>query len=473
MQFITKIILLLLFSQIAIANSSDFINYNNPIDNISDSEMQFRLNNLNLCVQSKYNSTVKSYLKTYTVRDRQKASAILGRIVTYFPMFEKYLEERNMPKDLKYLAVVESALIPFATSRSSAKGLWQFMAPTARQYHLNINSLVDERLDPNKATQSALEYLSVLHKKFGNWDLALAAYNGGPGRVRKAIRKGKSHNYWKIKKYLPKETRNYVSAFIAASYLVNYYYYHDLQPNYPDMDMQVIESIKVYHEMTFTQISAITGVPIYTLQALNPSYKQNKIPRSYTGNYLIIPKRAIDILSKYVNNPDCEYLLSHVTLYDDMFQGYNPMNFFTRSEYTVQSGDDINKLATLFDCNIYNIRAWNNLPTNQISIGQKLIIFQPVASKSTTAVVASIGVSIPQKAVKKVVIDKYKDIHLKLKILDELYDSKFEYYTMKNSDSIRDVLRKYPNTSLKELMKDNDFKLFDLPNPGDRLKIRK
>ena len=469
MQFFTRIIFLLLFSQIALANANS--DFGNPLDNFSDTEIQFRLNNLNLCVEAKYNSTVKGYLRTYMVKDRQKASAILGRIVTYFPIFEKYLEERNMPKDLKYLAVVESALIPFAESRSSAKGLWQFMAPTAREYNLSINSLVDERLDPNKATQSALEYLSVLHDKFGNWDLALAAYNGGPGRVRKAIRRGKSHNYWKIKKYLPRETRNYVSAFIAAGYLVNYYYYHDLQPYYPDMDMQVIESIKVYHEMTFNQISAITGVPIYTLQALNPSYKQNRIPRSYVGNYLIIPKRAIDILSKYVNNPDCEYLLSHVTLYDGMFRGYNPMNFFNKSEYTVQPGDDLYKLADLFDCNIYNIRAWNNLPTNQISVGQKLVIFQPVASQSTTSVGASTGVALPSKPVKKV--DKYEDIHLRLKILDKLYDSKFEYYTLKNSDSIRDVLRKFPKATLRQLMKDNGFTLFDLPNPGDRLKIRR
>ena len=175
-----------------------------------------------------------------------------------------------MPLDLKFLSVVESALNPMAVSRSGAVGLWQFMPATGREYGLKISRYVDERKDPVKSTLAAIKYLKKQYNRYGNWELALAAYNGGPGRVNRAIKRGRSKNFWRIRKYLPRETRNYVPAYIAATYIANFYHMHDLVPIYPDLELQLTESVKVYETLNFSEIEAITGTPEYIIEILNP-----------------------------------------------------------------------------------------------------------------------------------------------------------------------------------------------------------
>ena len=180
----------------------------------------------NPLVENRYNSIVRGYIKGYLFWNRDKTERILGRTVLYFPLMEEYLSKRNMPDKLKYLSVVESALYPHGVSRVGAVGLWQFMPETGKEYGLEINEFVDERKDPNKSTQAALDYLSRQYMKYGDWALALAAYKSGSGRVSRAIKRGRSKNFWRIRRYLPRETRNYVPAYIAATYMMEYYKEH-------------------------------------------------------------------------------------------------------------------------------------------------------------------------------------------------------------------------------------------------------
>jgi len=188
----------------------------NPV--YSDQELETQIQQMySEVVPARLNPAVKSYIKTYTVKRRDKTAAMLGRKEMYFSMFEKYAVEQNVPTDLKYLSIVESALNPNAESRSGAVGLWQFMPATGSSLGLKINRDVDERKDPHKSTKAAYKYLNKQYKRYGNWELALAAYNGGPGRVNRAIKRGRSKNFWRIQKYLPKETRNYVPAFIRLT----------------------------------------------------------------------------------------------------------------------------------------------------------------------------------------------------------------------------------------------------------------
>ncbi|MGB1217331.1 MAG: lytic transglycosylase domain-containing protein, partial [Saprospiraceae bacterium] len=233
---------------------------------------------------------VKSYVRTYTQRRRESTEVMIGRSAIYFPIFEKHLREAGLPTDLKYLPIVESALKPEARSPVGAGGLWQFMPSTGKMYGLKINSYVDERSDPNKASKAAADFLGDLYRQYGDWALVLAAYNAGPGRVNKAIRKGKSKNFWKIQKYLPKETQNYVPGFIAATYLMQNYEAHGMTAVMPEYDLQVTETTQIYSDMTFEKIAEVSRTPYYIVKALNPSYKKEIIKaNAEEGAYLILP----------------------------------------------------------------------------------------------------------------------------------------------------------------------------------------
>ncbi|MEE9437983.1 MAG: lytic transglycosylase domain-containing protein [Saprospiraceae bacterium] len=257
----------------------------------SDDLIEGRILSLNSSVDIKYNKEVGKRVKQYTVKQRKTTEILLGRVSIYFSTFENILREEGLPDDLKYLAVIESGLRPRATSRSGAAGLWQFMKPTGRMMGLDINRTIDERRDVKKSTRAAAKYLKHLHDRFGDWTLALAAYNCGPGNLRKAIRKSGGHkDFWKIQKYLPKETRQYIPKFIAISYVMNYYYEHDLVANMPDQEMLFTSSAQVFQKISFKGLSNDVGVDLETIKNLNPSYIKNYIPKSKEGKYdLILP----------------------------------------------------------------------------------------------------------------------------------------------------------------------------------------
>ncbi len=248
-----------------------------------------RFGEMDLDVDVRLTKNVKTYIKEYTIQARNSSEQALGRAALYFPIFEELNNEFNLPDELKYLMVIESSLKPHAASKVGARGLWQLMPATARAHGLQINDYVDERSDPYRSTNAALKHLTDLYDEFDDWTLAIAAYNCGNGRMRSAIKKGKSKNFWKIKKYLPRQTQDYIEKFIAAAYTMEYYHFYDLRPNYPDYNEQYTQMMLTYDYGRLSEISEKEDIDLALLQSLNPSYKLDIIPVSKEGNIIIMP----------------------------------------------------------------------------------------------------------------------------------------------------------------------------------------
>ena len=280
------------------------------IDPSMDLDIQNRVENLNSSITVKYNNRVKSKIAQLIGGNKHVSAKLLGRSTLYFPLIEGVLRERNLPEDLKYLAVIESGLNPNATSRVKATGMWQFMKATARYVGLDINGAVDERRDPIKSTYAALDYLEMLYGQFDDWTLALAAYNCGPGNVRKAIRRsGGKKDYWAIQRYLPKETQNYIPKMIAMHYMMNYYYAHDIWPEQVDEDLKFTASVKVFDKVNLRDVAKEYNLEFDLIKKLNPSYIRNFIPKSDGKHYLTLPESH---LYDYVSRSDLYEYIFHV-----------------------------------------------------------------------------------------------------------------------------------------------------------------
>ena len=344
-------------------------------------EVRLRLQTMECIVKPRYTATVESYIKGYFANGARKAKTILSRSILYFPVFEKYLEAHNMPDDLKYLAVVESGLNPKAVSRVGATGLWQFMKATGAGYGLAINSRVDERSCPNRSTIAAMQYLEKAYRRFGSWELAIASYNCGAGNIRRAIKRaGGSTNYWKISKYLPRETRNFVPAFLAAVYALQFYHLHDVVPQYPHLDLQLTESELVYAGLPFQTIAAVTGLPLSVVQELNPAYKKDFVPASPTGHWVVLPRRTMQALRDYIGllRPDNGAASQRPTLPPVLEEaGYFPNENYYKTFYTTLNDDHLHTLAGIFSCSKHNLKVWNNLTSEVLTRGQELIVWFP------------------------------------------------------------------------------------------------
>lgn len=267
----------------------------------SEQDIIDRLNNISSIIDINYTPEVGRRIKEYTVNYRVSGEKILGRVNLYFPIIEKYIQEKNLPDDLKYVAIVESNLDPRAMSKSGASGLWQFIKSTGKMQGLEINNTIDERRDPEKSTEAALEYLSYLYEKFDDWTLALAAYNCGPGNIRKAIRRsGGKTDYWSIRKHLPNETQKYIPRIIAAMYLMKYYHAHDLRPEIQDADLRNTIKINDGIGHNFRKLSETLGLDYKTLIYLNPKYSKTSFPQNNGRHDLVIPaSRKMIYLANY------------------------------------------------------------------------------------------------------------------------------------------------------------------------------
>jgi len=290
-----RLILIALFLGISL-----LLNAEGEGSTVSDRTIEDRIFSLGSSVDVQYNAEVKRRIKQYTVQQRNMSEILLGRSSIYFPIFEDIFLEKGLPLDLKYLSVVESGLRPVATSRSGAAGLWQFMRPTGRMMGLKINRTIDERRDVEKSTEAAAEYLLHLYERFDDWTLAIAAYNCGPGNLRKAIRRsGGKRNFWEIKKYLPRETREYVPKFIAISYVMNYYYEHGLVPEIPSEDLTNTSSAQVFEKINLRKLSSELDLELNILKTLNPSYIRNYIPKTDDGAYrLVLPTPEMRLVAQ-------------------------------------------------------------------------------------------------------------------------------------------------------------------------------
>ena len=322
-----------------------------------------------------FNSHVKSFIDLYANRRRQQSSRMLGLSYVYFPMFEEYLAKYNLPIELKYLAMVESALNPTAGSHAGAKGLWQFMPATGKDHGLRITTLLDERYDPMKETVAACEYLQSLYARYEDWFLVLAAYNSGPGTVNKAIlRAGGVKNYWAIWPYLPKETRGYVPAFIAVTYLMNFPSEHNIYPLNPGLLLHGTDTVMVRDRVGFDQINECIGVPMSDLVFFNPQYTKRVVPASKDNQYAL--RLPMKYALRFVQLEDSIYAYkSKAELAQEIIEK-KVEAVSDRTTHVVKKGESLSSIARKYHVTVAQIKQWNHLKRATIHAGQKLTIYR-------------------------------------------------------------------------------------------------
>ena len=344
----------------------------NPV--FSDTVYTERLANLPCIVPMVYNQPVRASIDRYATKLRHQVSYMLGMMEYYEPLIEQALDVHGVPNELKYLPVIESALNPVAVSRVGATGLWQFMYTTGKTYGLKQNSLVDDRRDPVKATWAAAKHLRDLYDRFGAWDLAIAAYNCGTGNVNKAIyRSGGKTSFWDIYHYLPRETRGYVPAFIAATYIMTYHAEHGICPMESKLPLAT-DTIMVNRLLHFDQIAAVCGIDIETLRGLNPQYKENVIPGKFQPNSLRLPEDKIRdfILSgDSIYNYDREKYFSEEKVKVLKNQATNSGFIY----HKIRSGETLSTIARRYRVTVSELKRWNNLRSSTIVAGKRLKIY--------------------------------------------------------------------------------------------------
>jgi membrane-bound lytic murein transglycosylase D len=394
-----------------------------------------------------YNPSLEKVINSYLLYRKKYYPDLMAKAKYYFPMFEQYLDQYDIPLEMKYLAIVESALRPKIKSRVGATGLWQFMYTTGKQFDLKVSSYVDERQDPVKATIAACQYLSQLFTIFGDWDLALAAYNSGPGNVRKAIkRSGGYKNYWNIRPYLPRETASYVPAFYATMYIFEYADEHKVYSELPKFFNFQTDTIQVKRTISFDQISEKIDVDEDVLTYLNPSYKLNIIPFIKDRNYVVrLPS------SKIVDFLDKEKEIYDLANSDDSLREKPLPKYFEmdkRIRYKVRSGDFLGKIANKFGVRVSELKRWNSLKSSRLKIGQRLSVYPK-----------KLGVSVQKSTPNKVVKSTKKGAH--------------EIYTVKEGDSLWSISQKFKNVSVDKIKKWNNIWSAKGLKPGTKLKIFK
>lgn len=350
--------------------------HSKKVSKISDSIIKLRLKKLDKItpLDLNYNPVVKRYIEAYLYKHSSQMEKMMGLAEYYYPMFEEVLDKYDIPLELKHLAVVESGLNPRAKSPVGATGLWQFMYATGMQYGLNVSSYVDERCDPIKETEAAAKYMKALYRMFGDWNLVLAAYNSGPGNVKKAIRRSGGHrNYWYIRPYLPRETRNYVPAFIAVNYAMTYAKTHGLEPNSIKISYYNTDTIAMKEKITFAQISKKIGISTEELEFLNPSYKLKIMPLHNEKKYmLVLPVPYVDAFVRDENE-----IYAYVREQNEKNKTKMPKehSYNNRIRYRVRKGDNLGYIAGKYGVRVSELKRWNRLRNSNIRIGQRLTVY--------------------------------------------------------------------------------------------------
>lgn len=413
-----------------------------------------RLYDLPMIISMDYNIHVQRYIDVYSKRRRDQVSRMMGLANLYFPIFEEELDRMGMPLELKYLSVVESALNPHARSRVGATGLWQFMLATGKAYGLKVDSYVDERKDPHKSTIAAFKYLSNSYAEFGDWLLAIASYNCGPGNVRKAIRRsGGQMDFWKIREYLPRETRGYVPAFIAVAYVFNYAAEHNLYPIYPDFSLETDSVHITKMDITLAEVSDILEVDLDLLRNHNPELKLDRIPYSSTPYVLRVPPggavtfaaKEAQIKLQYGKKRDqlppavaARYAAEARVNPTSTRSGSSATSSFTPPAgtilvyYTVRSGDVVGGIAEKYGVSARQISSWNGLRRYRIKVGQKLKIYTTQsraeqAGARTNSVAAAPPVAAPAPV------------------------GQATYHKVRSGDTLWGIANKYPSVTVSQI----------------------
>lgn len=391
-----------------------------------------------------YNQGLENIIKSFLKNRKRSFERLMAVSEFYFPLFEEAFDKQNVPLEIKYLAVVESALNPKAVSRVGATGLWQFMYQTGKQYGLKIDSYVDERSDPLKATEAAAQYMKNMYAIFGDWDLVLASYNSGPGNVAKAIRRsGGQQNYWNIRKNLPKETQGYLPAFLATMYIYEYHKEHGIKPEKAPIKQFATDTVMIKRQMSFKQISELIDIPVAQLQILNPSYKLNVVP-AYNDqtHFLRLPQ---DKMAVFTSNESkiYAYVDREANLRERPFQIVRPIvtqdsvNTFQRLAqakvryYRVKRGDNLSTIAQKYDVAVDDLKKWNNIRGNKVAYGKNLKI-NGVEADQKSMVVAK--VEIDKKGIQK----------------DSLATPTNSIYVVQKGDNLSNIAKKF-NVTVAEL----------------------
>lgn len=417
-----------------------------------------------------YNDDVKRFIEFYGVKRYAQMNRMLGLAELYFPLFEETLDKYGIPLELRYLAIVESALNPVAVSRAGAKGLWQFMYGTGKLYGLKVNSLVDERYDPHLSTDAAARHLKDLYGIFGDWSLVLAAYNAGAGNVTRAMRRaGGVPDYWAIQPYLPKETRNYVPAFIAVTYLLSHQKEHNLKPISPGIHALNIDTFVIQQPLPFASITELAGIPRETLKYLNPTFLKDIIPASADQPYLLrIPR---------------EFTAAYLTVEDTLFRHKSVSEqqrekliaeaaTSVREEarhHVVRKGENLGVIARRYGCSVNDLMKWNSMRNTHLRVGQRLTVYKPVnrpvqVAAAPKPATTSLPDTLKNQAIEEVGLSEATE-------KPALQESKFMLYTVRVGDTLWSIAGRYDGVSVQDLKQINNMKESHTLMPGQKIKV--
>ncbi len=470
-------------------SASGFWNFMDLIPNETDEVIADRLSCLESEIPLTFNPYVRNFVDYFTIRNRKYTRRMLERENLYFPLFEKYLKEYNMPMELKYLAVVESALNPKAKSYVGALGLWQFMPATGKDFKLEQNSFYDERMDPEQSTIAACKFLRQLHRMFGDWELALAAYNCGPGNVRKAIKRagGGKQTFWAIFPYLPKETRGYVPSFTAVMYAMNFADQHKISS---DELLYAIatDTVLLNQGLDLSKFSFELNMSAEELRDLNPALKQNYIPETVRNFAIKVPAEKREILAQNRSNiftiaryeapkpvhktplpaPDPVLVAKEETtqpVADSLQQ---------RIPYQVKRGDYLARIAKEHNVTTAELIAWNNLKNSNVMVNQQLVILKPAPIKLDSLQTAQVLALAETKAAEPEVVAPAPVTKVaavkKAAPARVISKEKIIIHSVQPGDTLWNISKKYNGISVEAIKKKNQLKSDEL-KPGQKLVI--
>jgi membrane-bound lytic murein transglycosylase D len=452
---------------------------------IQDSVVIERLKKIPTTIQLAYNDKVNAWIQSYIKKGDYLIPSVLGLSTYYFPLFEEVLDSKNMPLELKYLAIVESALNPVAASRAGATGIWQFMYGTGKLYDLEINTLIDERRDPVKATYAAANFLEDLYQIYGDWILAIAAYNCGPGNVNKAIKRSGSTDYWEMYEYLPRETRGYVPAFIAVTYLMNYNTEHNFFPLEIELPTHT-DTVFIEKKLHLSQVSEVLSIPLEQLRDMNPQYKKDIVPGHIEKSPLRLPfdqtARFIEFSDSIYAYMDSIYLEDNVKVvavstktktYSTSSTSYetsSPCDDLdvtgkTALTYTVKSGDNYGFIANWYDISTADLKCWNDAYSDKLDVGDVLTVYVSTKKSNTYKNINTMSFEEKQNLTSTTIV----------KTSTEKLDETYIYYTIKSGDTISSIAANYDGVTETDIKNINSFTESDVRTLqiGQVIKIKK
>ncbi|MDR0941465.1 MAG: transglycosylase SLT domain-containing protein [Bacteroidales bacterium] len=437
-----------------------------------------------------YNEQVHSYINVYAFKRRSQVEIMMGLAEFYFPMFEEVFEQYNVPQELKYLAIIESALNPRATSPVGAAGLWQFMPATGKIYRLEVNSLIDERRDPVKSTVAAAQYLGTLYSIFNDWLLAIAAYNCGPGNVRKAIvRSGGKTNFWDIYYHLPKETRGYVPAYIAAYYVFEHHDDHNLWAREIHQFPVNVDTLQITQRIHLQQISEVLNMPLQLLQDINPHCRTGVFPYSERATTLYLP---MNYVSPFLQFQDSIFAYNDSILFHNKnlmaSPGHNSGTGLavagnkTIVYYYVKQGDNLGLIAKWYNVSVQDLKTWNSMRSTKLSIGKKLAVEVPSEYRNYYSKITSMSLAQKQKLTRPTAAQKNtvavahtttaKSPNNQTTIKQASDGKNYLYHTVVAGETLYSIAQKYDDVTINSLRTLNNMGNSSKLSIGMKLKIK-